>query len=101
MGYMSTFSESDVAKLAEVACIQLDDEELKQFAKDLADITGTLTEVQDTAASSVAPTHRVTGLTNVLRPDLVTEVLDRAELLASAPDTLEGQFVVPQILEEA
>lgn len=97
---MSTFTKSDVAKLAEVACISLSDEELSVFAQDLENITKTMADIHVVAESDLTPTNHPMPLVNVTREDLVTETLDREELLEVAPDALDGQFVVPRMLEE-
>lgn len=100
MGRMSTFTESDVAALAEVACIRLSEEELKVFAEDLENITKIMADIRQIAESDLDPTYHPTSLTNVFRADVVTETLDREALLEAAPDPLDGQFVVPRMLEE-
>ena len=100
MGCMSTFTESDVAGLADVACISLSDEELSLFAQDLENIVKTMSDIHAVAESDLEPTNHPIPLVNVTREDVVTETLDREELLAVAPDALDGQFVVPRMLEE-
>ena len=36
----------------------------------------------------------------MFRPDVPVEVVDRALVLASAPEHIDGKFAVPQILGE-
>ena len=38
-------------------------------------------------------------MTNAFRPDEVTPSLDREEILAQAPDSVDGYFRVPRILD--
>lgn len=97
---MATISVADVQRLAELACIALSDEEINKLAGELAVITEAVSKVSEVAASDIPITVHPVPLENVFRPDTVGDVLNRAELLASAPESEDGGFKVPQILEE-
>lgn len=97
---MSTFTESDVANLAQVACISLTEEELRGFAEDLQNITRTMRDLREMDMEDVIPTYHPVPLVNVVREDRVTGTLNRDELLAAAPEEQDGQFMVPRILGE-
>ena len=47
----------------------------------------------------VEPMTKPYPLANVLRDDVVGECLERAEVLAQAPASVDGRFWVPPILE--
>ena len=49
----------------------------------------------------VPPTAHPLPVTNVLRPDVRGESLDRAEVLAAAPAAEDGRFRVPRIMGDA
>jgi hypothetical protein len=51
------------------------------------------------AAADVPPTSHPLPLVNVTRPDAVAPTLSRDEVLAAAPDTEDGRFRVPRILD--
>lgn len=97
---MSTFSPDEVARIAEVAHIDLTDEEIAQFAKDLESLAGWVEKISDADVEGVPPTSNPLALTNVLREDVVGETLNRDEVLAQAPAAEDGMFQVPQILGE-
>jgi len=88
----STVDPEEVRHVADLARVDLDDEEVAEFTEQFADILGyfeTLDEV-----------HEVEGepeLTNVMRPDEQQEGLSQAEALRNAPDTEDGQFKGPRV----
>ncbi len=100
MAYMSKFSTADVKRLAEMAHISLTDEEIAQIAEELEAITSTVDKIQEVAADDVPPTSHPIPMVNVVRPDTVGPTLDRESVLAAAPAAEDGQFAVPQMLEE-
>ena len=62
---------------------------------------GHAADVEALDLDDVPPTSHPYPLTNVLRDDVVTPSLDRAEVLAQAPDVEDHQFKVPPALGEA
>ena len=70
------------------------------MAEELEAITSTIDKVQLLAQQDVPPTSHPVPLTNTVRPDVVGPTLDRETVLAQAPAAEDGQFAVPQMLEE-
>ncbi len=97
---MSTISAKEVAALAQMAQIGLTDEEIERMAVELAVIADYASAVSQVVTDDTPATYQSIPLENVMRPDVVGEVLDREELLAGAPSHEDGMFKVPQILEE-
>ena len=97
---MSDISRDEVAHLADLARIDLSDAELDHLAPQLAVILDSIASISEVAADDVPPTSHALPLTNVFRPDVPVEVVDRALVLASAPEHIDGKFAVPQILGE-
>jgi aspartyl-tRNA(Asn)/glutamyl-tRNA(Gln) amidotransferase subunit C len=97
---MSTFSTDEVAELAAVAHIDMNDEEIRKLAEDLDPLAEWIKKISDADIEGVPPTTNPLSLTNVLREDVVGETLDRDEVLAQAPEAEAGMFQVPQILGE-
>ena len=93
-------TRDEVAHLARLARLAVTDEELDVFAGQLDVILGAVARVQEVAAADIPPTSHAVPLTNVFRPDVPVEVVDRALVLASAPEHIDGKFAVPQILGE-
>ncbi len=71
----STFTSSDVAKLAELARLALTPEELAKFAAQIGDIFDYFEQMQALDTEGVAPIVHPLELTNVLREDVAAESL--------------------------
>ncbi len=97
---MSIFTNEEVRRLAELAHIALTDEEVARFASELGVITDSVAKVASIVTAETPSTSHPIPLVNVMRDDVVGELLDRDEVLASAPVAEDGQFMVPQILGE-
>lgn len=97
---MPTFSSEEVARLASLARIDLTPDELSQFAGELEVIAHAVEKVSELATDDVPATSHPIPLTNVYREDVVSDVVDRDEVLAQAPASEDGRFSVPQILGE-
>ncbi len=90
----------DVAKVADLAMLELTDEELATFTGQLAAILEHAADVEALDVGDVAPTHHPYPLRNVFRDDVVEAVDVSDEALAAAPDSEAHQFKVPPALGE-
>lgn len=91
----------DVAHVARLARLRLNDEELEQFTGQLGAVLDHARDVEALDTAGVPPTAHPLPLVNVLRDDVVTPCLDRDEVLAQAPAVEQDRFMVPRILGEA
>ena len=89
----------EVTHIAELARLQLTEQELARYAEQLSDILDYAARLQSVDTSGISPTDRVINTGNVLRKDESRRGLSHKELLANAPETEKGQFKVPPILE--
>jgi aspartyl-tRNA(Asn)/glutamyl-tRNA(Gln) amidotransferase subunit C len=96
-----SFSRDDVIHVAELARLDLSDEEIERFTAQLVSILDHVDAVRALDTSDVPPTAHPLEITNVVRSDEVTMTLDREEVLAQAPAAESGRFKVPPILGEA
>ncbi|MFU8869063.1 Asp-tRNA(Asn)/Glu-tRNA(Gln) amidotransferase subunit GatC [Natronococcus sp.] len=85
-------SAEEVRHVAELARVDLTDEEVDQFTRQFADVL----EYFDTL-DEVPEVDREADLTNVMRPDEERDSLDRAEALRNAPETEDGYFKGPNV----
>jgi len=102
MGPMPQISRDDVAHLAGLARIQLDEAELDRLAGELPkilDSVATVTQALE-GAGDVTPMSHPTPLTNVFREDVVRPSLSPDDALAGAPASEDQRFLVPKILGE-
>lgn len=93
-------SPSDVARLAELARIDLTPDELEHLGPQLDVILGAVADIARVAESDVPPMSHALPLTNVFRRDEVRPSLTAAAALAGAPASEDGRFRVPRILGE-
>ncbi len=98
---MPEITREQVAHLARLSRLALDDAELDGLAAELDVILGAVAQIsQVTDAADVPPTTHAVPVENVQRPDVVRPSLPRDAVLAAAPDAQDGRFRVPRILDE-
>ena len=93
-------TRDDVAHVARLARLRLDDAELDEFTEQLANVLAHAEDIERLDADEVEPTAHPLPLRNVFRDDVVRASVDRDEVLAAAPAAQDGQFRVPPILGE-
>ncbi|NVM94641.1 Asp-tRNA(Asn)/Glu-tRNA(Gln) amidotransferase subunit GatC [Arthrobacter wenxiniae] len=98
---MAAINREQVAHLAQLAHIEMSDDELDRMANELAVIVDSVKSVSEAAGADVPATSHPIPLTNVMREDVVGHVLTAEEALSGAPDSADGRFKVPAILEES
>jgi aspartyl-tRNA(Asn)/glutamyl-tRNA(Gln) amidotransferase subunit C len=97
---MPEITRDEVAHLARLSRLSLDDAELDGLAAELGIILGAVAKIsQVTDAADVLPTTHAVPVENVTRPDVVVPSLPRDDVLAGAPAAEDGRFRVPRILD--
>ena len=91
-------TRDEVAHLATLARIDLDDAELDHLAPQLSVILESVASIAGVAGDDVPPTSHPLPLTNVFREDVVTPSLTPEQALAGAPASEQQRFAVPRIL---
>ena len=98
-------SEKDIARVAELANLELSRDESSRMSHDLNSILDYVAQLNELDTSQVAPTIQVgvteaTGIdSSVLRADEEAPSLSRDPVLACAPDTDGVYFRVPKVIE--
>lgn len=98
---MSAFTADDVRRLAGLARLELDDEEITAFTRQLSDILEFARQVQDADASALKDRDQfMLAAATPTRDDTCGASLSRDEVLAAAPDgdAATGLFKVPRVL---
>lgn len=95
---MPEITRDEVAHLADLARIDLDDAELDLLAPQLSVILESVASISGVAGDDVPPTSHALPLTNVFREDVVTPSLTAEQALAMAPASDQQRFLVPRIL---
>lgn len=94
-------TREDVAHVAQLARLLLEDDELDAFTGQLAAVLDHAADLEALDLDDVPPTAHPLSLTNVLRSDTVGDTSERDEVLAGAPSVENNQFRVPPVLGEA
>ncbi len=94
----ASITREQVAHLADLARIDLSDDELDHLAPQLSVILESIASIQGVAGDDVPPTSHPVPLTNVFRDDVVVPGLTPEEALSGAPEAEEQRFAVPRIL---
>lgn len=95
-------TQSDIEKVAQLAHLELGEEELKTFGPQIAEIVAYVEQLNELDTTDVEPA--IGGLTpegertETSRPDEIRGSLGQKLALAEAPDPAEGHFRVPKVL---
>ncbi|RLA22307.1 MAG: Asp-tRNA(Asn)/Glu-tRNA(Gln) amidotransferase GatCAB subunit C [Gammaproteobacteria bacterium] len=89
----------DVVKIAHLARIEIKDEEIESYTSELSEILGFVERLNAADTKGVTPMAHPLDQVQRLRVDEVTEE-DQRELFQSiAPETENGLYLVPQVIE--
>lgn len=92
-------SIKDVEYVAALSRLIINDEEKEQFAHDLNDILMYAEKLSELDTSDVEPTAHVLPMNNVFREDVAKPSMNRDKILENAPESYNGCFVVPKVVE--
>ncbi|MES9900642.1 MAG: Asp-tRNA(Asn)/Glu-tRNA(Gln) amidotransferase subunit GatC [Sedimenticola sp.] len=94
-----SLERSDVEKIAHLARLAVSEDELDSVASDLSNILGLVEQMSAVDTTGVEPMAHPLHMAQRLREDIVTEG-DQRELFQSiAPETEEGLYLVPRVIE--
>ena len=88
-----------VEKIARLARIRVTEEEKVKFASELNGIMQWIEQLQDVDTEGVEPMTSVVDMTLHMREDAITDGGIQEKVLANAPESAEGFFVVPKVVE--
>lgn len=96
---MAKLTRDDVLHLAQLARISLSDDEVEEFSEELSAILQYVELLSNVDVSGLKPTNQVTGLTNVMREDVVKDYgYQPQELLKNVPNTQDDQIKVKRMI---
>lgn len=97
-GTGTPITASDVAKVARLARLDIDDAQVEHFTEQLVKVMGHFGDIDALDLSGVEPMTQPYPLVNVMRDDVELPTLDTDEVLAAAPAAEERRFRVPPII---
>jgi aspartyl-tRNA(Asn)/glutamyl-tRNA(Gln) amidotransferase subunit C len=89
-----------VERVALLSRLELSESEIAQFSTQLSAIVEYIEKINTLHTEHVEPLAHCLPVHNVLRADEPRGSLSNAEALANAPDTIDGYFKVPKILDD-
>jgi len=92
--------DTDTArKVAKLARIRVEEADLPALAAELSGILGFMEQLNEVDVTGIEPMTSVTPMRLKRRADVVTDGNIQVEVLKNAPDTREGFFAVPKVVE--
>ena len=88
-----------VKKVARLARIRVEDDRLAPLAAELSAIMAWIEQLDEVDTEGVAPMASTEAVTLPMREDVVTDGGDASVVLANAPKSDRGFFVVPKVVE--
>jgi aspartyl-tRNA(Asn)/glutamyl-tRNA(Gln) amidotransferase subunit C len=99
MMIMAKLKREDILKLANLARLDLTEEEIEEFVGELSEILQYVEQLQGIDVTGLKPTQQVTGLTNVTRPDEIVDYnYQPKELLKNVPSVQDDLIKVKRII---
>ena len=92
-------NKATVAHIATLARIRLSENELGPLSDELSQILGWVEQLNEVDTTGVAPMASAAAATLPMRDDVVTDGDCRDAILANAPRTARGFFMVPKVVE--
>ncbi len=92
-------TREEVIHIARLARLDLTPEEIERYREQLSAVLDYFARLAQVDTTGIPPTASVLPPRSVLRPDQPRPGLRRDDLLANAPDTEDGQFKVPPVLD--
>ncbi|UIZ92992.1 Asp-tRNA(Asn)/Glu-tRNA(Gln) amidotransferase subunit GatC [Corynebacterium sp. CNCTC7651] len=97
---MAEISRDEVSRIARLARIALNEDELDNIAQQLDTIIDAVSKVQQVDTEGVTPMSHPHSIEAGMREDVKRDTLTQEQALDQAPAVEEDRFVVPQILGE-
>lgn len=94
-----SLDKDDVEKIAHLARLQIDENDVPNYATNLSNILDLVEQMKTVNTDNVLPMAHPTDATQYLREDIVTETNQREHYQAVAPETADGLYLVPRVIE--
>jgi len=95
-----SLTREQIQHLAMLARLELAESEFDDVQAKLSSIVEFVDRLQAAPVDDVVPmAHPLSGAQR-LRPDVVTEVIDRDAIQANAPAVQDGFYLVPKVIEQ-
>ena len=93
------FDKYSTLKLAKLARLSLNAEQLNSLEKDLTSIVSFIDQLKEINTEKIDPTSNSLDQDLILREDVAENKLSNEDLLKNVPESELGFFVVPKVIE--
>ena len=92
-------SAEQVLKIAHLARLRINAEEVESYAQELSHIISLVEQMNTLSTEGVEPMAHPQDIAQRLREDVVTETNQRERFQSIAPRTEKGLYLVPKVIE--
>lgn len=92
--------EKTVRKVARLANIEIEDQDIDRIGKELSGILQWVEQLGEVDTDNVEPLANVVNIDLPLRKDEASDGNCAEKVLANAPEETQGFFVVPKVVEQ-
>lgn len=97
---MAKLSKKDVLKLARLARIELEPDEINVYIDEINRILTYVEQLKLVDSKDVIPTNQITGLTNIMRSDVIIDYgYNPRSLFKNVPKVRQHQIQVKRMVE--
>tara|TARA_B100000886_G_C20191968_1_gene394676 strand:+ start:370 stop:657 length:288 start_codon:yes stop_codon:yes gene_type:complete len=93
------FDKNSTIKLAKLARLSVNDNQLNSLEKDLKSILKFIDQLKEINTEDIDPTSNSLDQKLILRDDIAENTLSNEDLLKNVPKSELGFFVVPKVIE--
>jgi len=89
----------DINQIAHLARLKIDEQDIPKLSGDLANILSLVDQLQAVNTDGIIPMAHPMDAVQILRKDVVTETDNREKYQKIAPNTEDGLYLVPKVIE--
>lgn len=99
---MSKLTKESIKNLVKLSRIDCSEEEQDALLRDLEKILNLFEQLEEIDTENVSPCNQVIeGMANVMRDDIVGDVMPREIFLSNAPSQIGGMIRVPPVIKSS
>jgi aspartyl-tRNA(Asn)/glutamyl-tRNA(Gln) amidotransferase subunit C len=96
---INVLNKDELQKLLSLAHLDPDSEDISQIDKEINDIIGYISCLQNINTDKTTETAHIQDSINIMREDLIVESLKNKEIIKISPDSDAPYFRVPLVVE--
>jgi len=99
---MATLTKESIKNLVKLSRIECTEEEQDALLLDLEKILGLFNQLEEIDTDNILPCNQVIeGMANVMREDVIDDIMPREIFLSNAPSQIGGMIRVPPVIKSS